>query len=277
MKFAYNSALALTLNGPSADLQIEQGTAGNDASLSIVAPTDVDSDALIRLRVNGDVATYEWLIINDNTDDYLKLYFNNTKLFEFDTDGDLTLLGAGTNSTVLAIETPGAADAQLYFTVDRLSTDLYWRLSHDQSDGGFDFYYEGSSRARFLPGGGLQIINDDSSAPAINTLFKANIPKAWAHMDVSSSGSVSISNDHNVSSASWSGENLTVNWDTNFSSASYYTKANYSTISGGSNVHVNGQSLAVAAAVFEKGTCSTGNAATWVSGNDVEVTAIGDQ
>jgi hypothetical protein len=116
---------------------------------------------------------------------------------------------------------------------------------------------------------------DDPSAPGSNRLYKANIPKAWAYLDVGVAGSVTVSNDHNISSASWSSSILTVNIDTNMADNKYaaMVTGDFSFPDAGKT---NAQGHAAGSFEIAKEDASFASA-NWASGNDASCVVLGDQ
>lgn len=117
---------------------------------------------------------------------------------------------------------------------------------------------------------------DDSSAPGANRLYRANVPKGWAHLDLGSSPTVTITDDHNVSSASWSTSVLTVNIDTDMANSTYVALANESSASGiAATTQTVSNHLAGSFEVIRKD--NTLSPTNWASGTDCEIFFIGDQ
>lgn len=66
----------------------------------------------------------------------------------------------------------------------------------------------------------LTLSTDPAGSPAADTLYKANICKAWINFD--GTGTISIRDSFNVSSIDDDGTgNYTVNWDTDFANTNY--------------------------------------------------------
>lgn len=120
----------------------------------------------------------------------------------------------------------------------------------------------------FLPTG------DDTSAPGANRLYQANVPKAWAHLDVGAAGAITVTNDHNIASASYSGDDITVNMDTNMADATYAVVGNVST---GTTQFFHADSYATTGFEVNLIDSGTGTTDAILSGDDLELIVMGDQ
>lgn len=108
----------------------------------------------------------------------------------------------------------------------------------------------------------------DDATPTASVLYKANILKAWAHLDLAGSGSVTVTDDHNITSSSYSGDELTVNITTNMANATYVALMNRSLPDSGTDrLYIK----SYAAGSF----ICTG--VSWSTAQDVEVLVAGDQ
>ena len=225
------------------------------------------------------------------TDTAIALYDGATgkllkdSLVTIDADGDMILIGQAGGATTLAIRTTDAQDSRLYLTTDTGTTNTSWFIGHDHSDHDLDFYYDGTSIAKFYDNGNFYTLggidadwfdpaNDDTSAPAANRLYKANVPKAWAHLDVSTIPTVVVDNDHNISSALYVAGYMTVNIDTNMASADMSVTANSN---NADDFVCNIGSLAVGSFRIYKRDISTGATASFIAGDDVGCVVFGDQ
>jgi hypothetical protein len=128
-----------------------------------------------------------------------------------------------------------------------------------------------------LPWDSVVIGGDDSSAPAANTLYAANILKGWAHLDAGATGAVTVTNDHNIASASWTLSTLTVDFDTAMGNSTYVVVPNIS-----NNASGDGDAFPAAEA-FASTTFDLilyqndgGGVEIWASGDDVELVVVGD-
>lgn len=119
----------------------------------------------------------------------------------------------------------------------------------------------------------LTVTTDDTSAPAANYLYKANIPKAWAWIAVGLAGAATITDDHNVSSATWSANSLFINYDTDFANDTFFSIAE--NINSLYKPYISSQTTQ--RSVAKKVDPSDGSSVDWANGNECSVYAIGDQ
>jgi hypothetical protein len=118
----------------------------------------------------------------------------------------------------------------------------------------------------------------DTDGTTANTLYKANTPKAWANLNVNAGGAVAVTDGFNVASASWAGNQLTVNFTTNMGNATYAVFCQMSTTSGSYYVaEVEYDSLAVGTFDVFKGDPRTATDADWASSDYLFVLVFGDQ
>lgn len=246
------------------------------------------------MYLDNDVTDGGTIYFNGATDAYLQcnaagtlmtLAVDATSSLTLDGDGDLTLTDTAGNVELL-LNAQGAAVDALITLQNNNSAANAWTILNDNDDGDALHFQYNSSDAVVLETSGVVVFgggvtgdyfvptDDDASAPVANRLYKANVPKAWAHMTCGLAGAVTVDNDHNVSSASWANNDLTVSWDTNFADADYSCMSNQSTNQDNfTNVHT----LAVGTAIVGKYDLSSGIADDWYSGATGEVSAMGDQ
>jgi hypothetical protein len=236
-------------NGTGGTAIQDSGCTIDDSNNAAIAGTlDVTSTSQLdgNLTVGDGTATGSAITIDNNDgDSMLSLKLNNASANQWDIYGDNDagdILNIDYNSTTAAsISTAGIVTAT-----------------------------SGVSGTYFLP------TADDTSAPAANYLYKANVPKAWAHMDIGANGAVTITDDHNVASASWANQTITVNIDTNMGNTTYAAVGNISNSSDDDDF-VRCEAYAAANFTMIKWDISAGAVAVWVSGDDAECIVMGDQ
>lgn len=116
---------------------------------------------------------------------------------------------------------------------------------------------------------------DDTSAPGANYLYKANVPKAWANISIDAASPAVINNDHNISSATWSADSLTIGLDTDMADVSYAVSVCCDAIS--SIICVDLKSVAAGSFIINGYVLATAANRNWVNGDNVHVMIMGDQ
>jgi len=285
----FTSAATVTLAATSAidtvtALTLPQCTAfniGDGTDANVTATINADSgDAKLRLQVNNASAN-AWDIYNDNSsNDVLTFDYNGTSVFAISTTGGISL--SGPTSSDLSIIAAGAGDASLRLRNNNAAANT-WVINNDNDDSDhLKFEYGGSSAQIIAMSNGglyvsrLSVATDDATAPAANYLYKANVPKAWARIDLGAAGAVTIDDDHNVSSASYAAADLDINWDTDFANVTYVCNAmpNASTVYSFTVF----DSTNVAVGTLELNQIKhDGTVPNWSAAQELMITATGDQ
>lgn len=117
-----------------------------------------------------------------------------------------------------------------------------------------------------------------TSAPAVNTLYPTNLIKAWATLTASGAGTVTVTAGFNVDTASYSVEEMTVNFHTNLSDANYAVFISCIADSPDNSVSVGGypHDKAVGSFIFDAYK-RDGSSNSIASGNVFHILVIGNQ
>lgn len=195
-----------------------------------------------------------------------------------DQDDIGVIFGSGSQAAAYGLViNVGADDA--YLRLNDSDGSHYWDILMDASDGNdFHIMYDGSTLIEIdSDTGGLQLHGDDATSPVANRLFKANIPKAWAYLSCGLAGVVTVDNDHNIASASWSGDSMTVNIDTNMADVNYAIGVLANRTTAEALVSFDAVGQAAGSFVLNKKEAPTGVADDWNAIDKVGVTIHGDQ
>ena len=127
------------------------------------------------------------------------------------------------------------------------------------------------SGARFIP---------DADGTVANSLYKANIPKAWASFTIDAASPGVVDNGHNIAGITWSGDDATVEIDTDMADVNYAISAQmlaYGVPAEDRFCVVDNLVTAVGTFTVIQYDASVGGPVGWSDGNRFSVIVMGDQ
>lgn len=126
-----------------------------------------------------------------------------------------------------------------------------------------------------VSGATITVTSDPGGTPAANTLYKANIPKAWINFN--GTGTVATRDSFNVSGLADNGGSgdYTVTWDTDFANANYAAAGMVGNAGSAGGVYVTCQPAAPLVGSLRVDTRNT--AGTLADTSYVLIAAFGDQ
>lgn len=267
----------------------------NAATITGLTATGVDAD----LSPTADATTnlgstskgWRSVYLDNGATDGGAVYFDgsNTSMLKAAADGSSLKaagwttvdVGDGTAADEELLVNADSGDAKISLQVNNASANKWTIFNDNSEDDSLRAAYNGTDRLILENAGGVKTdyflpTSDDSSAPGANRLYKANVPKAWAHLDVGSGGAVVVDNDHNIASASYNGAIITINIDTNLSSADYAPVVTPHTTGLNVSAHMLAN-LAVGSFTSFKYDMELGVAESVAAGDDLSVIVMGDQ